>query len=140
MTKVPPEWRPAFLRFVETGEADEAFLDHLDGDKTTQEAVELAFSAQSQALEGLAHALRESDTMIKATNAGEPAAAQTFDAITRALEGAVRLPKEERHAVLEGAITTASRDIARIGDRHELQETLSELKNAVGVAEAAVER
>ncbi len=140
MANVAPEWRSAFVTFIETGEAEEAFLNHLDRDKATQDAVELAFGAQSEALEGLAHALRESDTVFKAAIVTQSAAAQTFDAITRALESAMRLPKEERHAVLEGAIATVSRDIASIGERRELQETLSDLKHAVGVAEAVVER
>lgn len=138
--KVAPEWRDAFVRFIGTGDAEEAFLDHLDRDKPTQEAVELAFSAQSEALEGLAHALRERDTVASAVHSAQAGAAQTFDAVARALESAVQLPSQERTAVLERAMTTVSRDMVRIGERQELQETLSDLKRAVGAAEAVIER
>lgn len=134
---VAPEWRNAFVRFIETGEAEEAFLDHIDRDKPTQEAVELAFSAQSQALEGLAHALRESERPIRAANSA-PTPAQTSDAIARALETAVHLPSQERTAVLETAVATVSRDMVRMGEAQELQNTLSDLKRALVVAEAAV--
>ncbi len=137
--RVAPEWRSAFVRFIETGDADETFLDYLDRDKEMQEAVELAFTAQSQALEGLAHALQGSDTLLRSGEAQAPAA-QTADAIARVLEAAVLLRSEDRSAVLESAMTNASRDLIRTGEPGELQETLADLKRAVGAAEAVVGR
>ena len=136
--RMAPEWRNPFVRFIETGEAEEAFLDHLDRDKATQEAVELAFSAQSQALEGLAHALRESETLTPVDSNTASTPAQTSDAIARALEFAVYLPSLQRTAVLETAVAAVSRDMVRIGEGQQLQDTLSDLKRAVVAAETAV--
>jgi hypothetical protein len=137
MTNVAPEWRSAFVRFVETGEADEAFLNHLDRDEETQAAVERAFSEQSKALEGLAQALRESDTAL-AAQAPRPRAVDTVEMMTRSFETAVHLPPVERHAMFEAAITKASQGLAAKGERQGLRETLSDLKQAVVAAQAAV--
>src|SRR6266542_4527873 len=100
IVKVAPEWRAAFVQFIETGEAEGTFLDHLDRDKATQEAVELAFTAQSEALEGLAQTLREREPVAAAVQSVQPNATQTFDAIVRVLETAVQLPSHERTKVL----------------------------------------
>jgi hypothetical protein len=141
IVKVAPEWRAAFVEFIETGKAQDAFLDHLDQDKSTQDAVELAFSAQSEALEGLALALREREPVVAAAHsAPQPASTQTFDAIARVLENAVQLPSRERTIVLENAMTSASRDMLRVGESQELQDTLSDLKHAVGAAQAVIQR
>ena len=56
---VAPEWQESFLRFVETGEANEAFLSFLDADKACQEAVEQASSMQASAFEEFAGTLSE---------------------------------------------------------------------------------
>jgi hypothetical protein len=50
---LPEEWRGAFVRFVETGEAEEPFLDFLETDKTAQQAVEVVYSETAAALERL---------------------------------------------------------------------------------------
>jgi hypothetical protein len=137
--KVASPWRGAFVRFVESGDADEAFLDYLDRDASAQQAVELAFGEQARALEGLAQRLRESDAPLATAGSTRPAAAQMFETLTRALETAVRLPTAERHTVIEAAIARASEGIAEKGDRAELRETLADLKHAAAVAEAAVD-
>jgi hypothetical protein len=139
IAKVAPEWRAAFVRFVDTGEADDAFLNHLDQDKSTQEAVEIAFNAQAEALEGLAQALREPGPVPAPARSKEPSAAQTFDAVALVLEAAVHLPSTERTRVLEDAMTTVSRGMVRVGEGRELRDTLSDLKEAVGAAEAVIE-
>lgn len=140
IAEVAPEWRAAFVQFIETGHAEDAFLDHLDRDTSTQKAVEFAFSAQSEALEGLAQAIREREPVAGGAQSAQPAAAQTFAAIARVLETAVQLPSHERTKVLEKAMTSVSRDMVRVGEGRELQATLSDLKHAVGVAEAVIQR
>jgi len=40
LTKIEPQWHAEFERFVETGEADDAFLAYLDQTETAQMAVE----------------------------------------------------------------------------------------------------
>lgn len=54
---IEPKWRAAFARFVETGEAEEEFLDYLNSNPEAQAAVERAFSKQAAALEELAGAM-----------------------------------------------------------------------------------
>lgn len=56
---VEPTRRQAFLQFINTGEADEDFLNHLNQDKDCQRAVELAFTRQAAGFEDLAQALKE---------------------------------------------------------------------------------
>ncbi len=54
---VEPTYHRAFARFVETGEADQVFLDYLSRDPRCQEAVKQTFRAQSAALEEFARTL-----------------------------------------------------------------------------------
>ena len=44
---VDKRWQEAFLRFVETGEAQKEFLAYLDKDDSAQKAVDEAFTAQA---------------------------------------------------------------------------------------------
>jgi hypothetical protein len=55
---LPVEWRAAFVRFVETGEAEQGFLDFLETDKPAQEAVEVMFNETAAAFERLGAFLR----------------------------------------------------------------------------------
>lgn len=48
---IEEKWHSEFERFVETGEADDEFLNYLDGDKTAQHAVEIAFKRQAAKFE-----------------------------------------------------------------------------------------
>jgi uncharacterized protein YdbL (DUF1318 family) len=59
MTHVQPQWKGEFIRFVETGEAGEGFLNYLDHDSDAQQAVEKAFKAQASAFENLAEELKK---------------------------------------------------------------------------------
>lgn len=142
MAGVPAEWRGAFVQFVETGETTEAFLSHLDRDPATQQAVELAFNAQSRALEDLAQVLREGDQPAVAPAPAQAAPVpQTFQTVTKVLETALRLPKIQRHAVLEAALTSATQGLAAASaDRTALRETLADIREAAGVVEAGIEK
>ena len=48
-----------FFRFVETGEANQIFLDYLDTDPNAEKAVDIIFQAQARAFEDLARKLRK---------------------------------------------------------------------------------
>ena len=61
--RLPEKWQDAFVRFVQTGEADEAFLRFLDGSTDAQEAVEEAFTAQAKAFERFAKELQGSPAL-----------------------------------------------------------------------------
>lgn len=56
--RVPDAWRKEFVRFVESGDASDEFLDFLDSDPACQEVVEEAFAQQAAAFERLAAELR----------------------------------------------------------------------------------
>src|SRR5258708_9483405 len=70
LKNVDNKWHGDFLRFVETGEAGEQFLDYLNHDESGQQAVEMAFNAQAQAFQGLAEELRNPPQQIR--NSTEP--------------------------------------------------------------------
>ena len=54
---LPPEWRAAFVHFVETGDAEKSFLEFIERDKTAQAAVETMFNETAAAFEKLGAAL-----------------------------------------------------------------------------------
>lgn len=59
---VQPAYREDFLRFVETGEADDSFFDYLEKDEDAQKAVDIVYERQVKAFETLAKLLSESAT------------------------------------------------------------------------------
>jgi hypothetical protein len=63
LCNVRPQWRDAFVRFVETGDAEEDFLNYLNTDSEAQEAVEAAFNAQADAFQAMADEFRKSEDL-----------------------------------------------------------------------------
>lgn len=59
LTHIKPEWQDSFLRFIDTGEASDKFLEYLELDDEAQKAVEIAFKTQARAFEELAGELRK---------------------------------------------------------------------------------
>lgn len=57
---VEPAYWEDFLKFVETGEADDSFLDYLEKDEDAQRAVDIIYERQVKAFETLAKELRKS--------------------------------------------------------------------------------
>ncbi len=55
---IEKKWQPDFLKFVETGEASEGFLDYLDSNSDAQRAVGLVMTAQARALEYIGKILK----------------------------------------------------------------------------------
>lgn len=62
LCNVKPEWHAAFARFVETGDAEEDFLNYLNNDEEAQQAVEAAFNAQAEAFQSMADEFKKNET------------------------------------------------------------------------------
>jgi hypothetical protein len=97
---VKPEWRQAFLQFVQTGDADEKFLDYLNGDEKGRQAVEEAFSQQAKAFEGLAAELKQSSD-VGTVPPRSPGVSGIPDRIAATLQVALETPVEQRRQVME---------------------------------------
>ena len=97
MEGVAPEWCSEFQRFVETGEAQEAFLNYLNQDPAAQDAVEKAFNHQVEQFEGLAAELKkrqQSDSSIVVQSA-------TPTKLANVVEVVMQTPKDQREEVVE---------------------------------------
>jgi len=97
LQNVDRRWHSEFLRFVETGEAGDEFLQYLNHDKGGQQAVEMAFNAQAAAFEGLAEELKKGPQVEITT---EPAAAASAR-MAEAVEVVLQLSPEQRNEVVE---------------------------------------
>jgi hypothetical protein len=111
---IQPKWQKEFLRFVETGDAEDRFLEYLDHDEEGKQAVELAFNAQADALKGLADALRNPQA--------ESAVAQTAESakvasarMTEAVEGVLQLPPEQENQAVEHAASVLGASLGHEG-------------------------
>lgn len=58
LEKIRPEFRGSFYRFIDTGEADEAFLKYMDEDKDCRQAVDTALTQQAKGIREFAEALK----------------------------------------------------------------------------------
>jgi hypothetical protein len=99
---ISPEWREEFLRFIESGEADQRFLDYIDSDEKCQEAVDLAVSAQAESFEGLAAALQAEPELEYEEPAAEPAAIVSAK-MADAMEAVLELPASEQQEAVKQA-------------------------------------
>jgi hypothetical protein len=114
---IEPQWRESFARFVQTGEAEDEFLNYLNLDKNAQQAVEAAFDAQAQAFQAIAEELKKTP----APDAAASAAVGTVDISTKAaqaVEDVMLLSPDERRQAMQ---KTASALKASLGpDQKEL--------------------
>jgi hypothetical protein len=101
LSKLAPQWHTAFLRFVETGEADAQFLAFMDENEDCQRAVEAAFNEQALTFERLSRRIHEKG------DAAMPVAAAGSEALTasvaQVLERALELPPEQRSQAVRKA-------------------------------------
>jgi hypothetical protein len=97
LSMVPEIWHEQFVHFVSSGDASEEFLAFLDKDPKTQEAVEMAFTAQVRSFEKFARHLNADVETISAAlrrrpvpvakKSAEPANAPVdFEAVRAAAE------------------------------------------------------
>src|SRR5215217_6967603 len=94
---VAPEWQPEFQRFVETGEADDAFLSYLNEDASAQHAVEDAFNHQVSQFEGLAAELKKRRT----PEPQEDLPSLTSTKLAAVVEVVMQTPREQREEVVK---------------------------------------
>jgi hypothetical protein len=130
LADVPQEWHRAFVQFVETGEAEQPFLDYLDRDARGQRAVEQAFTAQADALQSLGAFIRSSTPTTPAPAAGASSSAAASKAVVAAFEQVLALPGQERRASLADAAAA----IAKLrGERRprELEVAVADFQEAV---------
>jgi len=96
---VAPKWRSAFQQFVETGEADEAFLSYLNEDTSAQDAVEKAFNHQVSQFEGLAAELKKRRTPESQEEEAVPSLTSTK--LAAVVEVVMQTPREQREEVVK---------------------------------------
>lgn len=121
---VVPEWRSEFQRFVETGEAEEAFLSYLNQDSAAQDAVEKAFNHQVTQFEGLAAELKKRQTH-------EPPAVATPSTSTKlaaVVEAVMQTPREQREEVVKTSTAELAASMSA-EDRKVLKEVARSLEN-----------
>ena len=99
---VTEKWQDAFTQFIQTGEANDEFLNYLDNDKKAQEAVEMAFTEQAKGFQNLAEELKTKGN-VPLGRAG--AAGDISIRIAGALAETLKVSEEKREAVLQEAAT-----------------------------------
>ena len=109
LNNIAPKWHKEFLRFVETGEATDGFLDYLNKDKGGQAAVEMAFDAQVKAFEGLAEELKKPQPPMEVSVELARTASRTM---ATAVETVMQLPPDQRGEVLEEAASVLGTSLA----------------------------
>ena len=129
---VKPEWHKAFLRFIDTGEAEETFLNYLNQDEHGQKAVEMAFDAQASAFEGLAKELTADKIEVK-TTASSAAQVASGD-IARIVTHVLVLEPEERYEVLQKAASSLEASISP-KQKGQLEDVAQEIGRAFSSAE-----
>lgn len=50
---VDPRWHEEFLKFVDSGDASDEFLDYLEDSEDCRKAMDMVFESQAQALAGM---------------------------------------------------------------------------------------
>jgi hypothetical protein len=129
--RVKPDWRPDFLSFIETGEAQEAFLTYLDHDADAEAAVELAFSSQATAFEKLGRELSApSDPAGSPFDLATSEPAMASAKIRLALEDALRLPSKD-YAALIDQMAEGLKAERRPDERKEISTLLEGMARAV---------
>ncbi len=107
LENVDDQWRSEFVRFVETGEADDAFLTYLDENEGAQTAVEGAFKRQAAKFEELATELKRRQEQSSATESHIVSAASTTPTrIAAVVEDALHATSAQRAQVV--ATSTAA--------------------------------
>lgn len=126
---VRPEWHQAFIRFVETGEAEDDFLDYLDQDDQGKEAIEMAFVRQAQGFENLAAELKKSSgasARLEAQSLRSPTAISNM--VAAVVEAALQTAPEHRDEVVEKNATELTASMAP-DDRNALKDVVRSLDN-----------
>ncbi len=118
LTHIQPQWKGEFIRFVETGEASEGFLDYLDQDPNAQQSVEMAFKAQASAFENLAEELKKTQTEKEV--GGKPVE-RISAKVTEAVKDVSKLSPKEKQEALDQIVSALKTSM----DREELDSARS---------------
>ena len=102
LTRIEPVWRQAFIRFIQTGEAEDAFLNYLDTDASAQEVVEEAFTIQAAGLERVSELLKD-PARVEAMLADRADELSTRLAMT--LSEMAELPDGVQHSVAQKTVS-----------------------------------
>ena len=130
---VAPKWRSAFQQFVETGEADEAFLTYLNQDTSAQDAVEKAFNHQVSQFEGLAAELKKR----RAPESQEAMPSLTSTKLAAVVEVVMQTPREQQDEVVKTRTAEFAASVP-IEDRNVLTQVARSLdSNLSKLAEAS---
>lgn len=127
LDSVDRRWHQDFIRFIDSGEAGEEFLDQLDRDEALQRAVEDAFSDQAAALQDFARWLQSEDEA-DFGDVAPPEPERVERRLEAALTAASSLPIEQRKVVAGRAAAAAARSHHR-----ELEDVVHEMEIAVGL-------
>lgn len=98
---VAEEWHSEFQRFVETGEAEDAFLSYLNEDKRAQQAVESAFNRQAAGFEDLAVELKKASLPNAPQTEPLPTPSSISSRVAAVVEAALQTPSARRNKVVE---------------------------------------
>lgn len=109
LDQVNGKWHQEFVRFIDSGQASEEFLEHLDRDESLQRAVEEAFAAQAQALQEFARWAKSGEEDRPEEPVPAAAAQVVGERLEAALAEAAVLPTEQRREVAGRAAAAAAR-------------------------------
>lgn len=127
--RIEPRWRGEFVQFIHTGEASDEFLQYLDSDPTSQQAVEEAFAAQSAAFQEFAKLLQSPDQL--AASVAAPTSADLANEIAASLRQAAELSGYDQHQVVE-AVGRSIREEMTGAKRQKAAELVVDLSRTVG--------
>ena len=124
LTNIEPQWHAEFEHFVETGEANDAFLAYLDQNETAQMAVEGAFKQQAAKFEELAEALKQRHELTAQKSPVSAAASTTPTKVATIIEGALQASSKQRAQVV--AKSTAALAASMPADEAEVVKAVAE--------------
>ncbi len=128
---VKPEWHKAFLRFIDTGEAEDPFMNYINADNQGQKAVEMAFDAQAKAFEGLAKELSSDNT--GGVPVPQPVAAGVSGDMARVVRDVLVLEPQVRQEVLQEAASALEASISP-KQKRELEGVAEQIGKALSTA------
>jgi restriction endonuclease Mrr len=125
---VAPEWHTEFQQFIETGDAEEVFLDYLNQDSAAQDAVEKAFNRQAAQFERLAAELKKRKALKGRESSVSAARSSTPSKLAAVVEAAIHTPQEQREQVVQTSTAELAASMPA-EERKVLKEVVRSLEN-----------
>ena len=98
LTAIEPRWADAFTRFVQTGEAENDFLEYVNQSQEAQQAVEAAFEAQARAFQSIAEDLKKAEPGTSQYSSDMP---DVSVVAAQAVEDVMLLPPQKSREAME---------------------------------------